>query len=1035
VLTATSDNQTLIPDANITLGGSGNDRTITLTPAADETGTVQITVTVTDENGLDNSDQFDVTINAVGSLLHVNSSTGVDDAARDGSESEPFATISYAVGRATANDSIEFTGTFTADGVAGDGIVIDKDLTLWGQGADQTVVQGHATDASSADRRCFTVSAGVTVTLRDMTLRYGKGAGGGGILHQGNALSLERCVVTDNMTIGSSTLDGRGGGISNLEGSLSLIDCTVQNNEANTIGGGIFTRADLSLENSTIADNNAAEKGGGVGHYGSYYYSATLSLTNCTISGNTSTYSGSGFYITSEPFESQNVNLINVTIANNLSDSPTGVTGLYIDYEGDVNLSLVNCILDNGPNDDYRNDNINDNINGVVTLTRSFTLCNDASLPIAGTGNQNNVDPLLQPLADNGGDTRTHAPAGNSPAIDAGTFKGMPSEDQRGMSRPQGLGYDIGAVERVPQTFFVNSSTGLDDAARDGSALLPWATISYAIGRNEVGDGDVINTTGVFVADGISGDGIVVDKSLTIMGQPLVPTVVQAHAVSAALSDRRCFTVLSGKQVSLMNMLIGNGNARSESGGGIHNSGELSLTNCTVTGNLAYSGGGIYSVNQIHLSRCTLNNNGSSSSGGGLYVYVSDPDPVAGGIGGVSVSNLSMLNCTVSGNTAGITHGDGGGLVLHAQCNTSLSKLAAELTNVTIADNSANGVGAGLYQLAETTETDSAVILLKVKNSILANGTSNNYRTAINGTKAALVLERSHTLCQDNDMNISGESNLNNTDPLLNVLASNGGDTQTHALLAGSPAKNAGTTDGIQHVTDQRGRPHMDGPDMGSFESQSEGVTLKLTLWLDGPYDADGDTMKTLLQQNLFLPRTSPYDEDPVTLGQLPDKKLVDWILVQLLSSDGTQVMASQSAFLTHDGDIVSSGGVDSLVFDGLSADTYLINVDHRNHVQAQSATAVPLTIDVAVTYDFTTQNAAAGSNNLKELETDVWGLPSGDIDSDGEITSADYVEWYNPSREGISGYLSGDIQLNGALSMDDFLLWQENSRQGFTHR
>jgi hypothetical protein len=57
------------------------------------------------------------------------------------------------------------------------------------------------------------------------------------------------------------------------------------------------------------------------------------------------------------------------------------------------------------------------------------------------------ADPGLGPLADNGGLTLTHAIASGSSALDSGTSAGAPPTDQRGVSRPQGSGFDIGAFE------------------------------------------------------------------------------------------------------------------------------------------------------------------------------------------------------------------------------------------------------------------------------------------------------------------------------------------------------------------------------------------------------------------------------------------------------------------------------------------------------------------------------------------------------------------------------------------------------------
>jgi hypothetical protein len=67
-VTRTSSNPTLVPVANIVLGGSGANRTVTVTPAANQTGTATITVTVSDGT-LTASDTFVLTVNAPTYLL------------------------------------------------------------------------------------------------------------------------------------------------------------------------------------------------------------------------------------------------------------------------------------------------------------------------------------------------------------------------------------------------------------------------------------------------------------------------------------------------------------------------------------------------------------------------------------------------------------------------------------------------------------------------------------------------------------------------------------------------------------------------------------------------------------------------------------------------------------------------------------------------------------------------------------------------------------------------------------------------------
>ena len=80
-----------------------------------------------------------------------------------------------------------------------------------------------------------------------------------------------------------------------------------------------------------------------------------------------------------------------------------------------------------------------------------------------------NTDPLLGPLADNGGPTFTQALLPGSPAIDAGVAVAGVTTDQRGVPRPQGTAPDIGAFESRGFTLAVVS--GDDQSAPAGSAF------------------------------------------------------------------------------------------------------------------------------------------------------------------------------------------------------------------------------------------------------------------------------------------------------------------------------------------------------------------------------------------------------------------------------------------------------------------------------------------------------------------------------------------------------------------------------------
>ena len=91
---------------------------------------------------------------------------------------------------------------------------------------------------------------------------------------------------------------------------------------------------------------------------------------------------------------------------------------------------------------------------GVSGVSGTATIVGDTSCSIAGAANQQGVDPLLGPLAANGGPTATHLPTVGSPAIGVipsgtpGLCDASTPSDQRGVARPQGGACDVGAVEQ-----------------------------------------------------------------------------------------------------------------------------------------------------------------------------------------------------------------------------------------------------------------------------------------------------------------------------------------------------------------------------------------------------------------------------------------------------------------------------------------------------------------------------------------------------------------------------------------------------------
>ncbi len=306
---------------------------------------------------------------------------------------------------------------------------IGSNLILRGAGPDRTLVDG------GGSFRVFEVYEGMTVTLEDIRVQNGRSDLGGGILNSGT-LTLKNSTVSGNTAHPSQ--DGSGGGIYN-RGTLTLKNSTVSENSV-AWGGGIANDGILTLENSTVSGNSAEYDGGGIDNTG------ILTLKNSTVSGNSARYGGG---ISHSGGLSAVLILLFTTITGNRAKEGGGLFT-------DSRIQLKGVILAGNQSDSGAG--VTCPPGGAIlllslgyNLIQNITLCNFTPDPTDVLG----PDPLLGPLADNGGPTPTHLPQSGSPVRDrvpasaCTDLKGNPiSTDQRGVSRPQGSACDIGAVEQ-----------------------------------------------------------------------------------------------------------------------------------------------------------------------------------------------------------------------------------------------------------------------------------------------------------------------------------------------------------------------------------------------------------------------------------------------------------------------------------------------------------------------------------------------------------------------------------------------------------
>src|SRR5262245_32271627 len=387
---------------------------------------------------------------------------------------------------------------------------ITASVTITGPGAGALTVSG------SNISRIFNidnVAAGaINVTISGLTLTLGNVptsslvSGGGAILEADENLVLSGVVITGN------TAKGGGGGMAVLGGRLTLEGSTISNNTVTpaplfaTGGGGLFLSANsvatirnstvsgnqanegggitlnggtLMVENSTLSNNhadaskggaiaglagavvvrnctisgNTAERGGGI-----FVQKGLLTLENSTISGNSSSYSGGGIAV-NEGAGITPVTLANSTIAFNMADSDnTGGGdggGVHVFFQAEpmtLRSTIVakNAVGSSGTAPDISGSAIATNC--LIKNTTGTTFAPGSAANLTG------MDPLLRPLANNGGPTQTHALRvgitlfDTSPAINKGSNPEGLTTDQRGAPfvRVFGDAADIGAFEVQP---------------------------------------------------------------------------------------------------------------------------------------------------------------------------------------------------------------------------------------------------------------------------------------------------------------------------------------------------------------------------------------------------------------------------------------------------------------------------------------------------------------------------------------------------------------------------------------------------------
>ncbi|MEY2516110.1 MAG: hypothetical protein QOJ89_3468 [bacterium] len=399
------------------------------------------------------------------------------------------------------------TGTYELSGAAGDDANLSGDLDISGDTIIEAPpgVTGVVIDAKNLDRAVDVKNAPadvVDVKIQRLTIRNGSVAAGqdGGAIRMGD---LDGTIAISEATIADSHAGGNGGALSFQDSTTfpartaNIVDSELRGNSAGGNGGAVsfeMTNAaaadanGLLVSSSTLSGNSAATTGGAIDASSR----ALVDVVQSTLSGNSAQQGGGAIALSGT---SPVLDMRFATVAANSTSLAGGGGAIQVDG-ATATVKLQASIIAG-------------NLAGLVPIncatipaavfnstSQGYNLESANTCDLDATGDLVNTNPLLAPLADNGGPTRTHNIAATSPArnrVGCATVS-APVVDQRGFDRPApspGL-CDAGALERGPDPDADGVLDGSDNCPDDANveqANLDGDALGDACDPDRDGDG------------------------------------------------------------------------------------------------------------------------------------------------------------------------------------------------------------------------------------------------------------------------------------------------------------------------------------------------------------------------------------------------------------------------------------------------------------------------------------------------------------------------------------------------------------------
>jgi hypothetical protein len=702
-------------------------------------------------------------------------------------------------------DEIRFAPALTASGPAtilltqGE-LAISDDLTITGPGADLLTIDASGNDPTPDEHdgegsRIFWIYDGVLVNsiqvaIAGATLTGGDTRSAGAAIASGESVRIADVVIVDNADFSSSFSV-----IATLAGNVEIRRSLVTNNKGNP---AVVRSGTLTITESTFSDNRIA----GAGISGAQVY-----IHDSIFTGNVP----------------DRATFPTVTLS--VGEMLTMTNSTFTDNAGGVSIYRSEALIINSLI--QGNDGIGlriDNVSQSITVQNTIVSENASGLYFIGD-NALVSDTIIRDNIGKGADLFVRA--GGSMVLERSTVSGNTGDVGGGIYAWSQPGGSITIRDSLIEGNHSQVSPDRDSGAGGG---IHSVAAELRIENTVIRDNSASRTGGGIV---------VLGGHTTVLASTIVGNSANVGGGVGAAAG------LAIKQSTIAE------NSATHGGGIVisypRSTDVAMVTDSVISDNTAeLDGGGMlaYSVNQSFgqnvIQRTSIVGNSAGRDGGGVYVSnvgISDStiaDNSAGAGGGVWLAGGMIRQSTISGNAAVV----GGGLFVRYGDHT-------EITSSTIAFNEASSTGGGLFIANGSPALRNSIVARNIISTLFAPsfgadlsgliGTSISASYSLIGNNSGSDLPHSPAVPDEH-------GNLINVNPRLGPLADNGGPTKTHALLAGSPAINAGDPDAVAGengvpLHDQRGEPFIrtfgNRIDIGAFELQPTGVLV-------GDYNRDG---------------------------------------------------------------------------------------------------------------------------------------------------------------------------------------------------